>query len=230
MECRPSGASGLMTPWWLPQPEPGTRHPGFVMCLDLLTSVLMKKVGGVWRRLPGAAEGVARPPRLLRMAPAARLMSPGAWECAPDQGLEQRDCSEQAAGRGPQAACGADGATGRWPRPSAPRSFEGWRDTGCQSKQGLRPHVVGLPGDVLRRRVHGVGQQDRCSLWHAGWSVGLRTGTVGQVGLPQGVPMEGAHVVRQMGKQVVAKLPIDVGDRIIQGLDDRVMASSACGL
>jgi hypothetical protein len=33
-----------------------------------------------------------------------------------------------------------------------------------------------------------------------------------------------------MGNQVVAKLSIDVGDRVIQGLDDRVTAATACGL
>ena len=46
VECRPIGASGLMTPWWLPQPGGGTPGPGVVICLDLLTSVLMKKFGG----------------------------------------------------------------------------------------------------------------------------------------------------------------------------------------
>jgi len=48
VECRSLGASGSMTPWWPPSRGMGIGSRGFVMCLDLLTSVLMKMREGVW--------------------------------------------------------------------------------------------------------------------------------------------------------------------------------------
>ncbi len=48
VECRPLGASGSMTPWWPPSRGMGIGSRGFVMCLDLLTSVLMKMREGSW--------------------------------------------------------------------------------------------------------------------------------------------------------------------------------------
>lgn len=56
VECRPLGASGSMTPWWPPSRGMGIGSRGFVMCLDLLTSVLMKMPEGVW----GGGRGTSR--------------------------------------------------------------------------------------------------------------------------------------------------------------------------
>ena len=73
VECRPLGASGSMTPWWPPSRGMGISPRGFVMCLDLLTSVLMKmreglRFGAAGRRHQLAAERFAFQGRLKPIA------------------------------------------------------------------------------------------------------------------------------------------------------------------